>query len=79
LIRAVVDTNVTVSGLLFGGIPLKVVEAALARKIALENRAEREASRKQKGSILTKFRETPRKIQALASGLWIVVSTTCLD
>jgi predicted nucleic acid-binding protein len=32
LIRAVVDTNVTVSGLLFGGIPLKVVHAALARR-----------------------------------------------
>jgi putative PIN family toxin of toxin-antitoxin system len=32
LIRAVVDTNVTVSGLLFGGVPLKVIHAALARK-----------------------------------------------
>ncbi len=30
--RAVVDTNVTVSGLLFGGLPLKVVNAAVARK-----------------------------------------------
>jgi len=32
LLRAVVDTNITVSGLLFGGIPLKVIQAALARK-----------------------------------------------
>ena len=32
MIRAVVDTNVTVSGLLFGGVPLKVIKSALARK-----------------------------------------------
>lgn len=32
MIRAVVDTNVTVSGLLFGGIPLKIIHAALARR-----------------------------------------------
>ncbi len=32
MIRAVVDTNITVSTLLFGGVPLKVVHAALARR-----------------------------------------------
>ncbi len=32
MLRAVVDTNITVSGLLFGGLPLKVIRAALARK-----------------------------------------------
>jgi len=32
LIRTVVDTNVSVSGLLFGGVPLKVIDAALARR-----------------------------------------------
>ncbi len=32
MIRAVIDTNITVSGLLFGGVPLKVVHAGLARK-----------------------------------------------
>jgi putative PIN family toxin of toxin-antitoxin system len=32
MIRAVVDTNITVSGLLFGGLPLKVVHAAVARR-----------------------------------------------
>jgi predicted nucleic acid-binding protein len=32
LIRAVIDTNVTVSGLLFGGLPLKIIHAALARR-----------------------------------------------
>lgn len=32
MLRAVVDTNITVSGLLFGGVPLKVIRAALARK-----------------------------------------------
>lgn len=32
MIRAVVDTNITVSGLLFGGVPLKVIKAALDRK-----------------------------------------------
>jgi putative PIN family toxin of toxin-antitoxin system len=30
LIRAVIDTNITVSGLLFGGIPLEIIRAALA-------------------------------------------------
>ena len=32
MIRTVVDTNVSVSGLLFGGVPLKVIDAALARR-----------------------------------------------
>ena len=32
MLRTVVDTNITVSGLLFGGIPLKVIQAALVRK-----------------------------------------------
>ena len=32
MIRAVVDTNVTVSALLFGGVPLKIVHAAIARR-----------------------------------------------
>jgi predicted nucleic acid-binding protein len=32
MIRAVVDTNITVSGLLFGGLPLKVIRAALAHR-----------------------------------------------
>lgn len=32
MIRAVVDTNITVSALLFGGLPLKVVKAALSKK-----------------------------------------------
>jgi len=31
LIRAVVDTNVIVSGLLFGGIPFKVIKSGLAK------------------------------------------------
>lgn len=35
MIRAVVDTNVLVSGLLFGGVPLKVIDAAIARKFTL--------------------------------------------
>jgi putative PIN family toxin of toxin-antitoxin system len=34
MLRAVVDTNITVSGLLFGGLPLKVIHAALARRFA---------------------------------------------
>ena len=32
MIRAVVDTNVVVSGLLFGGLPYKIIRAAMARK-----------------------------------------------
>lgn len=32
MIRAVIDTNVAVSGLIFGGIPRKVVNASLSRK-----------------------------------------------
>ncbi len=32
MIRAVIDTNVTVSGLLFGGLPLKIIHAALVRR-----------------------------------------------
>ncbi len=32
MIRAVIDTNITVSGLLFGGLPLKIIHAALARR-----------------------------------------------
>lgn len=48
----------------------------LNQKIALENRVEREASRKQKRSRLTKFREIRRKIQVGDSGPWFVLSTT---
>ena len=32
MIRVVIDTNITVSGLLFGGLPLKIIRAALARR-----------------------------------------------
>lgn len=32
MLRAVVDTNITVSGLLFGGVPLKIIQAALGRR-----------------------------------------------
>ena len=32
MIRAVIDTNVTVSGLLFGGIPFEIIHAALDRR-----------------------------------------------
>ncbi|MFZ4404777.1 MAG: putative toxin-antitoxin system toxin component, PIN family [Pseudobdellovibrionaceae bacterium] len=32
MIRAVIDTNITVSALLFGGLPLTIVKAALAKK-----------------------------------------------
>ena len=32
MIRAVVDTNIVISGLLFGGTPFKVVQAAIDRK-----------------------------------------------
>lgn len=32
MIRAVIDTNIAVSGLLFGGLPLKIIRAALARR-----------------------------------------------
>ena len=32
MIRAVIDTNVVVSGLLFGGLPYKVVRKAIERK-----------------------------------------------
>ena len=32
MIRAVIDTNIVVSGLLFGGIPYRVVRAAINRK-----------------------------------------------
>ncbi len=34
MIRAVIDTNIAVSGLLFGGLPLKIIRAALARRFA---------------------------------------------
>lgn len=32
MIRAVVDTNIVVSGLLFGGLPYKIVKQALDKK-----------------------------------------------
>ena len=32
MIRAVVDTNISVSGLLFGGLPMKIIRAALSRR-----------------------------------------------
>jgi len=32
LIRATIDTNVVVSGLLFGGVPLKILEASFERR-----------------------------------------------
>ncbi len=32
MIRAVIDTNIVISGLFFGGVPLKVMEAAIDRK-----------------------------------------------
>ncbi|MHB8744528.1 MAG: putative toxin-antitoxin system toxin component, PIN family [Sulfuricaulis sp.] len=35
MIRAVIDTNITVSGLLFGGLPLKIIHAALAKRLEL--------------------------------------------
>jgi predicted nucleic acid-binding protein len=32
LIRAVIDTNITVSGFLFGGLPLGIINAALSHR-----------------------------------------------
>jgi putative PIN family toxin of toxin-antitoxin system len=32
VIRAVIDTNILISGLLFGGIPLKIIKAGLDRR-----------------------------------------------
>jgi putative PIN family toxin of toxin-antitoxin system len=32
MIRAVIDTNIVVSGLLFGGLPLKIIHAGQARR-----------------------------------------------
>jgi len=32
VVRAVIDTNITVSGFLFGGLPLGIINAALSRR-----------------------------------------------
>ena len=33
--RAVLDTNVVISAIFFGGMPLKIVRAAFAKKVEL--------------------------------------------
>ncbi len=71
MIRAVIDTNITVSGLLFGGLPLKVIHAALARKYtwvtspALINEVERVMRYK-------KFGLTNKEIQVLTQPIFAI-------
>lgn len=82
MIRAVVDTNITVSGLLFGGVPLKVIKAALARQFIwvtspiLMDELERVLSS-------SKFGLTKHEIQTLAAPIFgsaeIVVPVKVLE
>jgi uncharacterized protein len=69
LIRAVVDTNVTVSGFLFGGIPLEIIESAIRRKFVwVTSPALIRETLKVLGS--DKFKLTPTEIQKLTGPLW---------
>ena len=71
MIRATVDTNITVSGLLFGGIPYKIIQAALNRRFVWTLSAElmEEAER-----VLTapKFGLTRKEIQILTGPIFDV-------
>jgi putative PIN family toxin of toxin-antitoxin system len=71
LIRAVVDTNITVSGLLFGGIPLEVIHAALSREyIWVTSPALMRETQKVLRS--DKFGVTAEETQKLTQALWEV-------
>lgn len=69
MIRAVVDTNITVSGLLFGGLPLKVIRAAIAREFVWVTSP---ALMQETQRVLRsdKFGVTPEEIQKLTGVLW---------
>lgn len=52
--RAVLDTNVVISAIFFGGMPLKIVRAAFAKKVELV------ASR----AVLREYREVAERLHA---------------
>jgi hypothetical protein len=69
LIRAVVDTNITVSGLLFGGIPLKVIHSAISREfISVTSPALMQETQRVLRS--DKFGITTEEIQKMTRALW---------
>jgi len=53
-VRAVLDTNVVISAIFFGGMPLKIVRAAFAKKVELV------ASR----AVLREYREVAERLHA---------------
>jgi len=69
LIRAVVDTNITVSGLLFGGIPLRVIHSAISHEFIWVTSPAliQEAQRVLRSD---KFGVTAEEIQKLTRPLW---------
>jgi putative PIN family toxin of toxin-antitoxin system len=69
LIRAVVDTNITVSGFLFGGIPLKVIHAAISGEFVWVTSP---ALMQETQRVLRsdKFEVTAEEIQKLTGPLW---------
>ncbi len=71
MIRATVDTNITVSGLLFGGLPLKVVRCALQKEfIWATSPALMDETERVLGS--TKFGLSKREVMALVKPIFEV-------
>ena len=69
MIRAVVDTNITVSGLLFGGVPLEIVHSALSIKFVwVTSPALMREAQRVMGS--DKFRLSAAEIQRLTKSIW---------
>lgn len=68
MIRAVVDTNVVISGLLFGGLPLRILEAAVTQRFIYVTSPvlEREARR----ILHDKFGLNAEDIQSLTGRLF---------
>lgn len=82
MLRAVVDTNVVVSGLLFGGLPYKIIRAALKRQFVWVTSAQL-ISETERVLSAPKFGLSNDEIQALTSPLFeiaeIVVPVTEVD
>jgi putative PIN family toxin of toxin-antitoxin system len=80
--RVVVDTNITVSGLLFGGIPLEIINSALKRKFVwVTSPTLMREAQKVLGS--EKFKLTLSEIQKLTHPIWdaadIIIPRHSLD
>ncbi len=82
MVRVTVDTNVIVSGLLFGGVPFKVIQAGLARRFTwvlsppLITEIERVLGSKKFGLI---HHEVEALVEPIFSQADVVVPTQSID